>query len=269
MKKLGRPPAPKRPCSHCGQKNAIARGCCSSCHARLLRSGDLKLLPKLDLPENLTPLQEEFLVGCMLGDGCLFKAKKSRNPYLAVGRCLRDKEYALWQADILQPFICRQADGETFDDRTNKTYFWTKFTTHCSRVFSGCYESWYGTGYKKVPKNIQLTPLAMAVWFCDDGYVCHANKKCSPSRFRLGLATNGFDLEDVEFLRDILQKRYGERFSISKENKLYTSTSGARAFLKEIDDVFPECMLRKAYWRNPEVKFYEDIRLLRWNKCKV
>ena len=54
---------------------------------------------------------------------------------------------------------------------------------------------------KIVPLNIEeyLTPLALAIWFMDDG------SKLEPG---VRIATNNFTLNEVQFLCDILYKKY-------------------------------------------------------------
>ena len=57
---------------------------------------------------------------------------------------------------------------------------------------------------KIVPLNIEeyLTPLALAIWFMDDG---GGATKLEPG---VRIATNNFTLNEVQFLCDILYKKY-------------------------------------------------------------
>ena len=81
---------------------------------------------------------------------------------------------------------------------------------------------------------------------------------------RIKLSTHGFEHNDVEFLQHLLQDRYKEKFPLIIEENEYGnihtfitgSDNATRAFLHEVDPIFPDSMSRKAYWRNPEAKFY-------------
>lgn len=260
IKKRGPKPSPQSHCPICDRFGTLKRGYCGTCYVRLLRNGKLLQIQKPKLPTLLTSYQDEFLTGCLLGDGCLYRRKATHQPYFAVQRSLSDKAYAIWQQKIIEPFVCRSYDGSSLDKRTKKEYQWTKFVTHRSSIFLPYYESWYGTGHKKIPKQIVLSPVCLAVWLCDDGHV----RTCgSPWRLQIKLSTHGFDLDDTEFLCAMLCARYKEYFGITIEKGkgiIYSSDSGCRAFLKEVDGCFPDSMLRKAVcWRNKEVRFYDDI----------
>jgi hypothetical protein len=225
------------------------------------RNGKIQNLEKPSLPSCLTELQSEVLLGSLLGDGCLFRYKTTHKAYYAVQRCRHDKDYAEWQKNVFDPFVCRFYDGCSFDVRTGKTYEWSKFITRRTGLFDELYDLWYGTGLKKVPDTSSLSPLALAIWFADDGY---ARSMGSPWRLQLKLSTHGFPLDSVEFLCNLLQVRYGEYFGITLEGEakhpiIYASDSAARCFFKEIDQHLPASISRKAIWRQEQVRFYKDI----------
>ena len=258
--KRGPKPKPHVPCLACGNINYVdrCRGYCRTCYTRVLRSGSLQRLPRKTLPDRLTAIQDELLVGSLLGDGCLYRRKVTHHPYFSIQRCIRDKDYLLWEAEILNPFVVRISKGEYDDARTGNTYKHIKLCTHRTAVFETYYNSWYPNGKKVVPNNLNLTPLSLAIWFADDGNVRTQN---SPWRFLLKLSTHGFLLQDTERLCAMLSLRYGEYFGITREGSagiIYTFDNGSRAFLHEIDSHFPESMSRKAIWRQDGKRFYEN-----------
>ena len=63
--------------------------------------------------------------------------------------------------------------------------------------FMKLYHQWYPNGKKRVPTNIQMTPTILLHWFIGDG--------CS-SRSGIGLSTQSFSINDVEFLIAILNE---------------------------------------------------------------
>jgi hypothetical protein len=122
------------------------------------------------------------------------------------------------------------------------------------------YNKWYPQQNKVVPIDIKFTPLTLAVWFADDGYM-----RCTNShRLQVKFSTHGFDLPSVEIICSHLCDRYSEYFGITLEGDrkkpiIYGSDSAARAFALEIDEHLPPSMDRKATWRKPEACFYQNI----------
>ena len=81
------------------------------------------------------------------------------------------------------------------------------FRSRVHPLFTALHSLWYKWDSNKnkfikiVPLNIEeyLTPLALAIWFMDDG------SKLEPG---VRIATNNFTLNEVQFLCDILYKKY-------------------------------------------------------------
>lgn len=219
----------------------------------------------------LTNLQQQILIGSLLGDGCLYLGPKSKNACLSITRTSRDKNYLLWEASVFNEFLTPKSltDMSIFDKRTNKTYRSSRLRTCAHQIFTEYYQIWYPDGTKKVPKNIDLTPLVLAVWFADDGSIHlgrgHKNTNTQgrlyPERLNIKLSTHGFAEGDILFLRDLL-----ENFTQIKWSK-YTDKSGtflflgrsgdAKKILQLIDPVFPMGMDRKSnLWRRPEADLF-------------
>lgn len=59
---------------------------------------------------------------------------------------------------------------------------------------------WYLTGKKMVPRDLQLTPMAVYWWYVGDG-------SFDPARERITLATNGFERKNVTWLAGKLHER--------------------------------------------------------------
>jgi hypothetical protein len=202
-------------------------------------------------------LQKEVLEGLMLGDGCLYRRRPTHTPYLKVSRATRDLGYLEWTADFFKDFMARPvSSGSRCDARTGNTYYGSSLTTRRCKVFREPYERWYGSGMKRVPKDVLLTPVSMAVWFADDGNV---RSTYASWRLQLKLSTQGFPPEDTEYLHNLLEARFGTSWTTVPQGDgkvLSASDEGSRAFLKCIDPVFPPGIDRKTYWRRPEARFY-------------
>jgi hypothetical protein len=248
-------------CPRCGRTATPVRGYCKNCITTLVRTGQLPKIQIDDTPKTLTKYQEEILNGLMLGDGCLYRRKETHKPYLVVLRKQDDRDYLVENYEVFREFCKRGViDGEVFDKRTGHTTFFSKFVTRRCGVFEQYYRKWYPNGEKCVPKDFILTPLTLAIWFCDDGMI---RNSCSEWRFQLQLSTDDFLYKDVLWLKLELEKTCNEYFNIQgnekdKSCRIGTADAGTRAFIKVIDDYLPKSMERKAVWRKDGARFYDD-----------
>lgn len=80
-------------------------------------------------------------------------------------------------------------------------YYSLKFHTFTFASFQTLRENFYINNMKKVPQNISvfLSPLSVAVWIMADGHFTGSG---------LQLHTDSFSLTDVNFLQQVLQKKY-------------------------------------------------------------
>ena len=144
----------------------------------------------------------EFLTGTLLGDGSLECRKKSAR-YAEGGK---NETYLRWKHSVLQRYF-----PATFQERlsaphvrTGKRYqgWWVRTTVH--PLLTEAHGAWYSGSVKRVPFDIveqHLTEFALAVWFCDDG-------STPKSWYGAQLYTQGFQLDEVEFLRELLHRRF-------------------------------------------------------------
>ncbi len=94
-----------------------------------------------------------------------------------------DGKYAIFRSYVLTPSRPRRGGGKRVAYR---------FTTRRYPVFTAYWRWIYRDGRKRVPPDIELAPLSLAVWFMDDG---------ARSRSALYLNTPQFPDEDQEILR--------------------------------------------------------------------
>lgn len=85
----------------------------------------------------------------------------------------------------------------------NKRRFYYKISTYSFDNLKWLYDAFYQNKVKNIPENdilnILLTPLALAVWFMDDGSIVSAGAK---------IATNSFQKRDLERVQYILKLKY-------------------------------------------------------------
>lgn len=167
---------------------------------------------------DLSPEQRSVLVGTLLGDGCL--ALHGRHPRLHIKhkeahRALAEYKYGVFEGFISMPLHC-------FDQKLgDKRFPCVQFATKTNPSFMRFYQDFYEDRRKRVPNDIvaRLTPLAIAVWFMDDGAADYAGAT---------FQTHNFSEDEVK----LLARSLGERYELAvrlRRNKsrwiLYVSAS--------------------------------------------
>ena len=161
-----------------------------------LTSDDIILNIRTDLMQ-LTPLQEQVLVGKMLGDGTFAIKTNTGMNTASIEWGQKEENYTDWCVDILHD-LGAKSKQQISGYGTTMHRARTKNTVAIYDTFI----SWYGCGRKEVPENIKLTPISMAFWYMDDGTLCHADGQ----EDRIRLATNGFNFESCARLVRELKK---------------------------------------------------------------
>lgn len=90
-----------------------------------------------------------------------------------------------------------------------KKYYGYEFNTFTFRSLSWVHKMFYKNGTKVIPTNISeyLTPLALAVWIMDDGGWVNSGVR---------IATNSFELTEVELLNSVIKSKYNLETTIQK-----------------------------------------------------
>lgn len=176
-------------------------------------------------------------------------------PHLIVSRSRTDKAYLEWQAAVFQELLRPRGvfDFSVYDERTKKTYLGNGFESRSLPELLPWRQRWYPEGKKRVPRDLVLDPLKLAIWFADDGSIMPVSPT-SPSRLQLKLSTHGFPEEDVRFLARLLNARYDRSFRVHSDSGnwyIAGSERASRALAAEIDAFLPLEIDRKAYWRKP------------------
>jgi hypothetical protein len=153
---------------------------------------------------NLPPEAQSVIVGSLLGDGYL-----TPNGSLQVEHRLEHAEYVSWKYEKLRPIAGKEPRmAERFDRRTLKTYRSVRFYTKA--VLKSFRDSFYLDRRKIVPGMLGdvLDPMAVAVWFMDDG------GRGARTPRGLVINTSGFSAEEQVILQEILLGKFGIRTSI-------------------------------------------------------
>ena len=194
------------------------------------------------LPKQLTTLQEEVLIGSMLGDGSLELAKTSTYPRLKIDRQITDKDYLLWEHSIFENLCSKYGIMERryYDKRYDKTYYHIIMRTRAVPAFLPYYEQWYPEGKKIVPENLKLTPMILAVLLADDGCIVRNGKRS----LTLKISVEGFGKAGAGLISRLLSETLGGTFPIYQKIKnrdlwfIKASTDAAIRYIKYITPVF-------------------------------
>lgn len=187
----------------------------------------------------LNDRQREILVGTLLGDGHLETKNNGKTYRLKIEHTVHQKEYVEWLFQQFREWI-RTPPKErtrliTLHGR-QKEYKQIGFSTLSSGILRFYAQQFYVKDRSKkiVPKLIRrwLTPLALAVWYMDDGSI-----KSNTHRTVL-LNTQGFEDIDLKHLQEALRTSYGIQTTVRKQKdgkQLYVPSESVDLFLRTIE----------------------------------
>ncbi len=183
---------------------------------------------------NLSQIQKQFLVGTLLGDGCLILSRSGKAARLQVRQNVRYEEFVNWKYQFFTDWVLTQPRYDRFNDSL-------VFRT-VSHIQLGEIRNMFYVGTKKiVPNNIFeiLThPLSLAIWFMDDG---NGDKRVC----RLRLSTYAFGLKGNQKLRKCLLQNFSLETKIIKDSKgsyLYFLEDSAKRLYTMIKPYIIPCM---------------------------
>lgn len=191
----------------------------------------------------LNAKQQAIVVGTLLGDGCL--EKNGIHVRLKVDHGVQQKAYVEWKFhELAEVAASPPKQLEFFDRRTQRVYTHWRFATKSIADFDPFWEIFYVAGRKQIPTKLSeflLSPLALAVWYMDDGY---RRKDCKS----LHLNTQGYTEEEQTILQKCLLKNF-EIFTkihwAGKHAKLYIPSNQSERFCNIIKPFMIPSMERK------------------------
>jgi hypothetical protein len=173
--------------------------------------------------------QKEILIGSILGDAYI-----TERGQIQIEQSADQKEYLAWKKKELETISYKNISFvKRFDKRYQKENYSFRFWTR--QFFQDWRTKFYSNKKKVVPRDIQLTPLILAVWYMDDG--CYSDNKCV-------IATDGFSSNDIAFLRELLYVTYGIESSLKNSSKLLISNISIENFFSIIS---PHIILSMRY----------------------
>jgi len=201
---------------------------------------------------SLTQLQNSIILGSLLGDGYLRIVPGRKNALLEINHTINQKDYVDWKYENLKS-ICRSCPISRNGNGKRIAY---RFNTKQHSELTRFHRLFYENNKKRIPKNIKLDPLMLAVWYMDDGSKCREND--------VYLNTQQFDSKDqekcIEMLLDL-----GIESSINRDKnykRIRIKKYSLPIFFKIISPfIIPSMKYKLSY--NPVETYFERNRVAR------
>lgn len=185
---------------------------------------------------NLKQEAQSVIVGSLLGDAYL-----TPNGSLQIEHCLNQEAYTLWKYAKLKSIAGKPPKTiERYDRRTDKTYRSTRFYT---KAVLKEFRALFYKEKKILPEDLGelLDPLAVAVWFMDDG--------SRGARTPKGVVfnTSAFSAEEQKFLQALFAEKFRVQTSVHKVGKGFQLYIKAESFEKFRGLIFPHLIAEMRY----------------------
>src|SRR3989344_1870304 len=193
-----------------------------------------KILKEKKLSLKLTPIQKDFVIGTILGDGCLITSRSGKAARLQVRQKAKYHEFVFWKYNFFKEWITTKPRYDRYNDSA-------VFRTISHPDLMEIKKLFYQDNIKIIPENIKdllINPLSLAIWFMDDG-------NCYKKYPYLRLSTYAFKERGNELLQICLKENFGLSSRIvdsSKGNYLYFLKDYALKLYKLIKPYVIPCM---------------------------
>lgn len=185
-------------------------------------------------------MKEQILLGTLLGDANIPKLIGKRKTYIiSWEHCLEQEEYAIWKAEnSLNNYSMYRRSR--LDNRTNKIY--NSITCYSRKDNYQYYRNLFYNTTKEVSQEILdlLQPLAIAVWFMDDGNLYYNGNSC-----HLTLSVNGFNEESVDRIIEYFGSKYNILFKKTGKAIRLTSVRQVELFERYFKEYYHNSMKYK------------------------
>ncbi|MBI2552505.1 hypothetical protein HYW17_04375 [Candidatus Uhrbacteria bacterium] len=167
----------------------------------------------------LNPLQEQLIIGSLLGDGSLTATGGGKRYRFTVSHGSKQKEYLFWKYEILKDYV------RTPPRLQSNANAW-KFNTISRPEFTDLRACFYQERQKIVPDTIEHLigiPQVMAIWYMDDGNL----RREYGNIYGCMLNSHSFTYEDNQKVSRWLYQRYGLKSVLQRNHEKYRLYFGA------------------------------------------
>ena len=174
----------------------------------------------------LNDIQRSILVGTLLGDGHLETQDMRKTYRLKLEHQVAQRDYLQWIYDQFKEWI----PGGIRSRIKKNGYEYVLFDTFSHGVFRFYAQQFYPRGKKEIPKLIDklLDPMALAIWFMDDG-----SWKSNQHKTFI-IHTLGYSKKDLELVQIVLKRKFELETSLHAQKgkywRLYIKSESAKKF---------------------------------------
>jgi len=196
----------------------------------------------------MTPEEESFIYGSLLGDGCLTRSATG-TPRFVFTHGASQKAYAEHKIEVLSRFgaSLRRVENAGFGDTSYQG------RTSCMPLFESVWDVVRRDGKKQVnPEWLsKVNPRGLAYWFMDDGSVQRNHNHNNKNRgqvYNAALHTEGFSEQENHLLSDFLSFEYGVGAQVKQTRDhfyLYIPRKSAVRLLEVVEPYLHESMAYK------------------------
>lgn len=193
-----------------------------------------KLIDDFRSKINLNTEQKEIIVGLMLGDGCLETQNRGRTYRLKIEQTLLHKDYVDWLYGKLKNLVLTKPreKNKRIGKKTYRNYGFQTISCGSLRFFAHQFYD-QKSKKKKIPKIIKrlLSPLALTVWFMDDGQIKSKKHKA------LMINSQCFSGKDLRLLQKVLLESFQAKTVLRKDKqgfRIYILSETVQNFLAAV-----------------------------------
>ena len=221
------------------QEIAKCMGLCKETILRRCRALGIKPSKGITKPFSIDNLPEDLLqliIGSLLGDGSFTKACPSAY-CLSIVHGEKQLSYLKFKESILKKYNLASGINicSSYDKRYGHAYTSCKLKSRTNNVFREIRDKYYkGKGKYIINTEIfeKLSPLGLAIWYLDDGYV---------TKHSCIFSTVSIPLETQVKLADIMQKKFDLHFTVGhNDNSMYLCASDFSKLKNLISSYVPE-----------------------------
>lgn len=185
-----------------------------------------------NLTLHVTDQQMSIILGSILGDAYVHPQGK-----ICFEQAEKRKDYLYWKfAQLRNLAYPKVALVTRKDKRTNQQTRSYRFFLR--QYFRPLREIFYQHRQKVVPHSLQewMTPLLLAVWYMDDGYL---------DRKYPQLMTECFTKSDISLLRSFLKKKFGLETIMTSKKRIQIKSEHANKFFQLVEPYIHETLRYK------------------------
>jgi len=188
------------------------------------------------------------ICGTVLGDTSLIIVRKGINAYLSLRHCKAQEQYLDYKMKVFSK-LCKITKTTS-----NNGYEGYRIYSQCHPLLTKIRQWFYPQGKKVVTNKVlySLTPLGLAFWYLDDGYLGYIKKEGKIRGREVKIYSQSFTKDENQMIVDYFQNQHGIKWRIGRSNvhgiERYHIATGAvegAKFFKIIAPFVPEAMRYK------------------------